>query len=203
MPILSNFFLLKRFTYLNLIKLQASLENNILHYVIMLKLEFPNESHKDQYLEMIKEWKNYEKPTSPWRLFSGDTYEDFLRIVTKDLTDNEYGVNSTLFFLVEDTGPDILGAIQVRYHINHPKLIETWGHIGYGIRPSARRKGYAMKMLELTLKEAKKLWIDRILITCDHDNIASVKVIEENGWKFEWYMQRDWVKSRRYWINLL
>ncbi|MFO0763738.1 MAG: GNAT family N-acetyltransferase [Candidatus Gracilibacteria bacterium] len=133
----------------------------------------------------------------------GETYEDFLRIVTKDLTDNEGGINSTLFFLVDDTGPNILGAIQIRYHINHPKLIETGGHIGYGIRPSARRKGYATQMLGLALKEAKNLGIDRILITCDHDNIASVKVIEENGGKFEGYMQRDGVKSRRYWINLL
>lgn len=167
----------------------------------MLTLEFPNESHKDAYLEMIQEWKAHETPTSPWRLFSGDTYEDFLRIITKDLTDNEWGVNSTLFFLVEDTGSHILWAIQIRYHINHPKLIETGGHMGYGIRPSARWKGYATQMLWLALKEAKNLWIDSVLITCDDDNIGSYLAIEANGWKFERYAEEDGVKVRRYWID--
>ena len=67
----------------------------------MLKLEFPNESHKDAYLEMIKEWKNYEKPTSPGKLFAGKNFEEFLEIINRDLIDNEYGVNSTLFFLIK------------------------------------------------------------------------------------------------------
>ena len=165
----------------------------------MLKLEFPNESHKDQYLEMIREWKNHEVPTTPWKLFMWETYEDFLRIVTKDLTDNEHGVNSTLFLLVEEN--TILWAIHIRHHINHPNLIETGWHIWYGIRPSARRKGYATQMLWLALKEAKNLWIDRALITCDDDNIGSYMAIEANGWIFERYAEEDGVKVRRYWID--
>ena len=165
----------------------------------MLKLEFPNESHKDQYLEMIEEWKNYEKPTSPGKLFVWTTFEEFLVIINKDLTDNEYGVNSTLFFLI--TWDTILWAIHIRHHIDHPILIETGWHIGYGIRPSARWKWYAIEMLKLWLKEAKKLWIQKALITCDDDNIASAKIIEANGWEFERYAEEDGKKVRRYWIN--
>lgn len=168
----------------------------------MLKLEFPNESHKDTYLEMIQEWKNHEIPTSPWKLFMWQTYEDFLRIVTEDLTNNEYGVNSTLFFLVEDSKSAILWAIHIRHHIDHPILIEAGWHIWYGIRTSARWKWYAIEMLKLWLKEAKKLWIQKALITCDDDNIASAKIIEANGWVFERYAEGDGVKVRRYWINI-
>ena len=74
----------------------------------MLTLEFPNESHKDEYLEMMKEWREYEVPTSPGKLFTGKNFEEFLEIINRDLTNNEFGVNSTLFFLIEDIKRDIL-----------------------------------------------------------------------------------------------
>lgn len=67
------------------------------------------------------------------------------------------GVNSTLFFLVDESTRNIIGALHIRHHIDHPKLIETGGHIGYGVRPSARGKGYATHMLMIGLQEAKKL----------------------------------------------
>ena len=89
----------------------------------MLKLEFPNITHKQAYLEMIQEWANFEViPTSPGRLFSGENFEDFLEIVERDVIGNSSGVNSHLFFLVEDR--KILGALQIRHHIDHPNLIE-------------------------------------------------------------------------------
>ena len=104
----------------------------------MSQLEFPNLSHKQSYLEMISEWRGFEVPTSPGKLFAGENFEDFLSIVENDITNNPDGVNSHLFFLVENGR--ILGAIQVRHSIDHPRLIEVGGHIGYGIRPSERGK---------------------------------------------------------------
>jgi len=69
----------------------------------MLYLTFPNISHKSEYLAMIAEWRAFEvTPTSPRKLFSGETYEEFLEIVKKDITDNPHGVNSTLFFFMDD-----------------------------------------------------------------------------------------------------
>lgn len=68
----------------------------------MSHLEFPNLSHKQSYLEMISEWKAAEVPTSPGRLFVGENFEDFLVIIQKDITENPNGVNSHLFFLVEN-----------------------------------------------------------------------------------------------------
>jgi predicted acetyltransferase len=69
----------------------------------MSQLEFPNLSHKESYLDMSFEWASFESvPTSPGRLFVGENFEDFLGIVEKDITANPDGVNSHLFFLVEN-----------------------------------------------------------------------------------------------------
>ncbi len=96
----------------------------------------------------------------------------------------------------------ILGAIQVRHHIDHPNLKVVGGHIGYGIRPSERRKGYAKEMLRLALSEARKIELKEVLITCDDDNIGSYKTIEANGGVFESTILVEGKNIRRYWISL-
>ena len=58
-------------------------------------------------------------------------------------------------------------------------------------------------MLRLALPEAKKIGLEKVLITCDEDNIASAKVIEKNGGIFERYAVKDGKKFRRYWIDLI
>ena len=116
--------------------------NKIIKIKFMLTLEFPNKLHKDQYLEMIKEWGEYEKiPTDPDNLFVGANYEDFLQI-TRDARDNppEGRVSASLFFIIDSTRNRMLGAIDIRHNIDHDFLREIGGHIGYGIRPSERRK---------------------------------------------------------------
>ena len=181
----------------------------------MPQLEFPNLSHKQSYLDMISEWASFEdvRETSPGRLFAGQDFEELLDIVTQDVTNNSQWVNSHLFFLVDrrpwvnevNRGVEnerILWAIQIRHHIDHPNLIEAGGHIGYGIRPSERGKWYATEMLRLALPEAKKIGLQKLLITCDEDNIASAKVIENNGGIFERFVEKDGKKMRRYWITL-
>ena len=165
----------------------------------MLKLEFPDEKHKLAYLKTINEWKKVEEtPTSPWRFFAWENFEDFLSIVKNDVNNNENWVNSHLFFLVKDN--EILWGIHVRHTIKHPRLMEDWWHIWYWIAPKHRIKWYATKMLELWLIEAKKIWLKEVLITCNIDNIWSSKVMEKNWWIFE-RLSKDWTK-KRYWIKL-
>jgi len=165
-----------------------------------LKLEFPNIKHKDKYEELIKEWWKVEglEEISPWRLFSWNNFKEFLENIINDIDNSVLWVNAHLFFLVENNV--ILWAIQIRHHINHPNLIEKWWHIWYWIAPQYRRKWYATKMLKLWLIEAKKLWLDKVLITCDINNIGSKKVIEKNWWVFE-RLTSDW-KMNRFWVNL-
>lgn len=165
-----------------------------------LKLEFPNINHKENYEKLIKDWWEIEnlEEISPWRLFSWNNFEDFLENIINDIDNSELWVNAHLFLLVENN--KILWAIQIRHHINHQNLIEKWWHIWYWIAPQYRRKWYATKMLELWLIEAKKLWLSKVLITCDIDNIGSKKVILKNWWVFE-RLTSDW-KMNRFWIDL-
>lgn len=91
-------------------------------------------------------------------------------------------------------GDQYLGRLAIRHRLT-PALREIGGHIGYDVRPSARRRGHATAMLRDALPVARELGIDRALITCDTDNVASWKVIERNGGRLE--DLRDGV--RRYW----
>jgi predicted acetyltransferase len=92
-------------------------------------------------------------------------------------------------------GSEFLGRLSIRHRLT-PWLLDYSGHIGYDVRPSARRRGHATAMLRAALPWCRDLGIDPVLVTCDADNLASRKVIENNGGKFE--DQRD-VKLR-YWI---
>lgn len=87
-------------------------------------------------------------------------------------------------------------------HINHP-ILGTWGgHCGYSVRPSERGKGYAIEMLRLNVKNAKKRGIEKMLVTCDSDNTASEKTILANSGVFESTINVDGTEMKRYWINV-
>jgi predicted acetyltransferase len=77
-------------------------------------------------------------------------------------------------------GDQYLGRLTIRHRLT-PSLLRVGGHIGYDIRPSARRRGHATAMLAAALPVARELGIDTVLITCDARNTGSRKVIEANG----------------------
>lgn len=77
-------------------------------------------------------------------------------------------------------GDTYLGRINIRHHLNE-HLRDVGGHIGYDVRPSARRRGHATAMLAAALPRAAALGIEKALVTCDTTNTASRKVIERNG----------------------
>jgi predicted acetyltransferase len=153
---------------------------------------------------MIEEWKKFETtPTSPTVLFRGNDYDDFLKIIEQNVISNQLGVPATLFFFMEDE--NILWAIQVRHHIDHPRLSLEWeghGHIGYWLRPSARGKWLASEMLRLWLIEAKKLGIETVVISADEDNPASWRTIEKCGWKLIDMKVNDGKNQKIYTIEL-
>lgn len=102
-------------------------------------------------------------------------------------------VPQTVMWYVD--GTRFIGRLSIRHRLN------TWlrtygGHIGYEVRPSERRRGHATEMLRRALPHAKALGIDPALVTCDHDNEPSRRVIEANGGVYE---NRRGVKLR-YWI---
>lgn len=92
---------------------------------------------------------------------------------------------------------DVIGFLAIRHRLND-FLLEQGGHIGYSVRPSYRRRGHASRALGLALARARDLGLDRVLVTCDEDNVASAGTIESQGGR-----QED-VRAgkRRYWIEL-
>jgi predicted acetyltransferase len=94
----------------------------------------------------------------------------------------------------------VLGGIALRH--GHDDYVLWAGHIGYGIRPSARRRGLATWALGRMLDEARVLGLDRVLAVCAVDNVASVKTIERGGGVFEGVRDTKFGPVRRYWIDL-
>lgn len=92
-------------------------------------------------------------------------------------------------------GVEFLGRLSIRHRLT-PWLLDYGGHIGYDVRPSARRRGHATAMLRAALPWCRDLGIEPVLVTCDLDNVASRKVIERNGGRLE--DQRD--GKLRFWV---
>jgi predicted acetyltransferase len=104
-------------------------------------------------------------------------------------------------FLAAEVAGALVGRVSIRHALN-AYLAEAGGHIGYGVRPAARRRGYATEMLRQALVVAKAVGIDKALVTCDEDNVASAAVIEGCGGSFErvTHAYPDEPPKRRYWI---
>lgn len=103
----------------------------------------------------------------------------YLRLLrARDAEDTPGRVPSTMLWYVD--GVEFLGRVSVRHRLT-PSLRQRGGHIGYDVRPSARRRGHATAMLRDALPVAARLGIERALLTCDATNAASRKVIESAG----------------------
>ncbi|MGA5699800.1 GNAT family N-acetyltransferase [Peterkaempfera bronchialis] len=110
----------------------------------------------------------------------------------------ETGRACTYRWIVE--GDRVHGGIALRYGLND--YVQQFGHIGYGIRPSSRRRGLATWALGRILDEARALDLDRVLIVCEVDNLASAKTIEHHGGVLEGVRDTEHGPARRYWITI-
>jgi predicted acetyltransferase len=85
------------------------------------------------------------------------------------------------FFVVRKSDGRIIGTVDIRHSIDNEFLSRYGGHIGYAVRPSERRKGYATQILKMALKHAKSIGLSRVMLGCYSDNLASIKTIEKCG----------------------
>ena len=112
-------------------------------------------------------------------------------------------VPSDMYLAIRQSDNRLVGIIDLRHHINHP-ILGTWGgHCGYSVRPSDRGKGYAKEMLRVIIQNAKRLGIEKMLVTCDTSNSASEKTILANGGVFEKFIDVDGTQMKRYWIKVV
>jgi len=174
-----------------------------------LKLVSLSKEYKKQLEEMLDEWVPYNNSLekgygnlSPAAIFKNDYHNFDYYLDNLELHEAKNGlVPDSTFFLLDEDRNIFIGACNIRHYLNDG-LLKTGGHIGDGIRPSERRKGYATKMIELALKECQKLGIKDVLITCDKNNIGSAKSITNNGGVLENEVDEDGVIVQRYWIKL-
>lgn len=133
---------------------------------------------------------------------SAKEWIDTIRIRSSAETCPKDKVPSNVYIAVRLSDNKIVGIIDLRHHINHP-VLSTWGgHIGYYVRSSERKKGYAKEMLRQNLLNCKKLGIKKVLITCDANNQESEKTILANGGVFEKHIEVDGKIIKRFWITL-
>ncbi|NLC26719.1 MAG: GNAT family N-acetyltransferase [Fastidiosipila sp.] len=169
-----------------------------------LRLVSPTADLQEEYLEALAEWHKCSEELSPWSL--NMIADDFASMVERMNAYREGKklpegfVAQSIFWLV-DVNLHILGAIDIRHSLT-PFLEHRGGHIGYGIRPSERGKGYATEMLRLALVECRKLGMNKVLITCWKSNMASARVIISNGGVLESEDLDNGKIFQRYWISL-
>jgi predicted acetyltransferase len=104
-------------------------------------------------------------------------------------------------FLVAEVGGQIVGRVSIRHTLNE-HLALYGGHIGYGVRPAHRRRGYATEILRQSLEYARGVGVERALVTCDDGNAASAATIERCGGVLEDVVDMPGgAPKRRYWIG--
>ena len=110
---------------------------------------------------------------------------------------------SKTFLLIRENDNKIVGSINVRWNLNE-EMLKFGGHIGYGIRPTERRKGYNKINLYLGMIEAKKLGLEKVMLDCDVDNIASDKTLKALGGNLERTEvdPYDGILTNVYWFNV-
>ena len=179
-----------------------------------MKLVKPSLKYKDQFIKAVeegfKEGSYSFSDTRRAKIF-GD-FEAFVnepeypepgeKVLCPD--GNSYEKVPQLRFWLVDDNDKFLGALAFRTKLN-PFLLNHSGNLAYGIVPSEMGKGYATVGLSLLLDEARKLGLDKVLITARVENAASCRVIEKNGGVLENIWTAPWnseEKYKRYWIIL-
>lgn len=168
----------------------------------MLKLVKLEKKYQSQLIDMMEEWNKTGEKIVPYAIRKTDYHDFDTYLESLEVKNDKEGLvlDSTFFCL--DTDRNIfVGAVNIRHYLNDALLLNG-GHIGDGVRPSERRKGYATEMIRLALQECKKLGLDKVLMVCDKDNIGSARSIQKNGGALENEVLVDGVLEQRYWITI-
>lgn len=170
-----------------------------------VSLVTPSQRYSRQYYEVQAEYHAAgEEPTFGLH-FPSANFKDVL----EDIDDWANGVNlpagegrRRVLWLVRRGGDRLIGTVNIR-SLDTEYFTEYGGNVGYSVRPSERRKGYATRMLALALEECGKSGLRKVLVTCHPHNAASIGTITNNGGTLEREtVDRDGERYLRFWIDL-
>lgn len=169
----------------------------------MLVLVKLSNKYRTQLNDMMNEWLLTNEEIVPYSIRRIDykNCEKYLEGFEKEQQGLPNFVPATTFFGLDTVKDVFVGAVNIRHYLNEALLLNG-GHIGDGVRPSERRKGYATKMIALALNECRKLNIDRVLMVCNENNIGSAKSIINNGGMLENEIEIGGNIEQRFWISL-
>ncbi len=169
-----------------------------------MELIKPDRKYYHSFLEAVKEYKDNNVTT--YHFFECGTQDIFIRM--KELEEGinlpDGWVSGTYLWMVD--GGEFVGEVNIRHKLTE-NLLNMGGHIGYGVRFSRQNEGIGTKMLSLALEYARdNLGLYKVLLTCNDDNYASIKVIENNNGVLQDKIcntndNYSWI-TRRYWIYL-
>ncbi len=171
-----------------------------------MRLIEPCIEYRSSYLSFVEEFRSRGEPFVPFVLELDAS--DFPKFVERirgfsrgvDLP-NGFVPHSTFWLIGDD---DQLVAVSNLRHFLTDRLRRDGGHIGYGVRPSARRRGYGRAVLGKTLEHARSRGLDRVMLTARKSNVGSIGVILQNGGilEEEWHDPENGETVRNYWISL-
>lgn len=185
-----------------------------------IKLIRPIADLHESFMQSTEEWNGVDQDGASmffaekygWDLTRAEDFAAWVQLL-KDLERPEFTplpgfVSQSTLWVVENG--HYLGAVSLRHELGNDYLREVGGHIGYGIRPSARRRGLAKLALAGSLQQARDLGLSKVLITCNDSNVASARTIESQGGVLEEIRPHSKVEPRfgsvdsvrRYWISL-
>lgn len=151
------------------------------------KLVFPTQEYKDKAIDYIDEFYKYNSGINGTgaldEYLKKADYKKWIDKVQKDCdiaNIQEPNVPKLTYFYVREDDDKIIGMINIRLALNE-ELRKEGGHIGYSVRPTERKKGYATEMLNLGVEICHRRGIKEILVACDKFNIASSRVIKNCG----------------------
>jgi predicted acetyltransferase len=174
---------------------------NLQRRLDMLRLVKLEKKYMPQLLDMMDEWYATGEKIIPYAIRKVDYHDYTIYVDNLEVKENRTNlVPDSTFFCLDEERNIFVGAINIRHFLND-NLLKNGGHIGDGVRPSERRKGIATKMIGLALEECKKLEINKVLMVCDKNNIASAKSIINNRGILENEIEVDGIIEQRYWIN--
>lgn len=173
--------------------------------------EKPSLERKNEIIDYLDEFVRFGSDIngsgSLDKIYDGYTFEEALDRCLK-MEDEDYAksVNrcpGKTFLLIREDDNRIVGSINIRWNLNE-EMLKFGGHIGYGIRPTERRKGYNKINLYMGIIEARKVGLDRIMLDCDVNNLGSDKTLKALGGKLERTETdpSDGTLTNVYWFNV-
>lgn len=174
-----------------------------------IKLTKPTKEYEKQAMEYKQEhFANGETTIHASSLWDKmESYDEWLELLKnnskKETVQNNWTVSSE-FFGIREKDNKIVGMISIRHELINDFLRNYAGHIGYGVRPTERRKGYVTQMLKQALTYCKEeLKLKKVMISCNKENVGSRKTIINAGGILEREYQTDNGENIQiYWVEL-